>query len=160
MVSVGAGCAVSVCAILTAIIAPSSSGHVYPVAEVAMGWKRHPAAWINRQVAVRGTIVYYTMTRGGLTNWQSSALPDAVPIGYKQIPAGYRAVVVVAPNNTHVSTTGMPVLAVKSIRASIWGRPHRWPALSGHADQARLKLRRAATRVWSCRPCYSRRELP
>ncbi len=65
MVSVSAGCAVSVCAILTAIIAPSSSGHVYPVAEVAMGWKRHPAAWINRQVAVRGTIVYYTMTRGG-----------------------------------------------------------------------------------------------
>jgi len=77
-----------------------------------MGWKRNPAAWVNRQVNVRGTIVSYTMTRGGLTNWQSSALPDAVPIGYKQIPAGYRAVVVVAPDGTHVSATGMPPLSL------------------------------------------------
>lgn len=110
--SVGVVCAASLCATLAVIVAPPSSGHVYPVAEVALGWKRNPAAWANRQVNVRGTIVYYKMARGGLTNWQSSALPDAVPIGYYQIPAGYRAVVVVAPDGMRPSATGMPPLSL------------------------------------------------
>lgn len=84
---------------------------VYPVARVAAGWLRDPAAWSNRDLAVRGTIVSWTLERSPLIRRRAAALPAAVSVADAMIPAGSIAWVALAPDGTSEDTAdGKPVL--------------------------------------------------